>query len=282
MTMISAARGTAVPAAPGPPAAAPPAAAVTSPRSLAGLDDGELLAIARSLPLAGERAAAARELLVIRHRGLVRACVARYRRSPEQDQDLMQVGYVGLMKAINNFDPAAGGILAAYAHPTIVGEQRRHFRDGRWPVHVRRTAQELMLAVRAATEDLTHELARVPSEADLAARLGVSTADLRDAQLAETAFTPLWLDAPLGDSPGAGRLADYLGGEDRQIEHMLAMQAVAAHWDELPVRERTILTLRFHGDLSQAEIGRRIGVSQIQVSRLLSHALGYLRPRLLG
>jgi RNA polymerase sigma-B factor len=265
----------------GPPAAAP-AAAVTSRRSLAGLEDGELLAIARSLPRGGECAAAARELLVIRHRGLVRGCVARYRRSPEQDQDLMQVGYVGLMKAINNFDPAAGGSLAAYAHPTIVGELRRHFRDGRWPVHVRRSAQELMLAVRAATEDLTHELARAPAEADLAARLGVSTADLRDARLAETAFTPLWLDAPIGDSPGAGSIADHLGGEDGQIEHMLAMQAVAAHWDELPPRERAILVLRFHGGLSQAEIGRRTGISQMQVSRLISHALGYLRPRLLS
>jgi RNA polymerase sigma-B factor len=277
MTMISGESGAA-----GQAAAEPPAAAATSPRSLAGLDDGELLAIARSLPRAGERAAAARELLVIRHRGLVRACVARYRGSPEQDQDLMQVGYVGLMKAINRFDPAAGGILAAYAHPTIMGELRRHFRDGRWPVHVRRTAQELMLAVRAATEDLTHELARAPSEADLAGRLGVSTADLRDAQLAETAFTPLWLDAPLRDSSGAGSLADRIGGEDRQIEHMLAMRAVAAHWEELPPRERTILVLRFHGGLSQAEIGRRIGVSQMQVSRLISHALGYLRPRLLS
>jgi RNA polymerase sigma-B factor len=249
---------------------------------LAGLDDMELVAVARSAPQTGQRSVAARDLLVIRHRGLVTACVARYRSGPEQAEDLMQVGYVGLMKAINNFDPAVGVILAAYAQPTIIGELRRHFRDGRWPVHVRRSAQELVLAVRAATEDLTHELARAPSEADLAAHLGVSTADLRDAQLAERAFTPLWLDAPISDNPGAGSLADYLGGEDRQIEHMLGMQAVAAHWDELPARERTILTLRFHGNLSQAEIGRRIGVSQMQVSRLLSHALGHLRPRLLS
>jgi RNA polymerase sigma-B factor len=278
MTVISAGNGAAARL-----AVAPPAAPVLSASYLAGLDDGGLLAIAQSPPEGCERAAAAaREVLVIRHRGLVRACVARYRRSPEQAEELMQVAYVGLMKAINNFDPAVGGILGAYARPTIIGELRRHFRDGRWAVHVRRTAQELLLAVRAATEDLTHELARAPSEADLAARLGVSTADLRDAQLAEAAFTPLSLDAPLGDSSGKGSLADLLGGEDRRIEHMLGMQAVAAHWDELPPRERTILTLRFHGGLSQAEIGRRIGVSQMQVSRLISHALGYLRPRLLS
>jgi RNA polymerase sigma-B factor len=277
MTVISGGSGAA-----GPPAGGPAAGAHTSGRNLAGLDDGELLAIARALPQADERAAAARELLVTRHRSLVAACVARYRRSPEQAEDLMQVGYVGLMKAINNFDPAVGGTLAAYAHPTIIGELRRHFRDGRWLVHVTRTAQELMLAVRAVTEDLTHELARVPSEADLAGRLGVSIADVRDAQLAETAFTPLWLDAPRGGTSSASSLADRLGGEDRQIEHMLSMRAVAAHWDELPPRERTILALRFHGGLTQAEIGRRIGVSQMQVSRLISHALGYLRPLLLS
>jgi RNA polymerase sigma-B factor len=275
--MISAGSGAA-----GPPAPALPVAAVASGGSLAGLDDGELLAIARSLPQAGGRAAAARELLVIRHRGLVAACVARYRRSPEQAEDLMQVGYVGLMKAISNFDPALGGTLGAYAHPTIIGELRRHFRDGRWPVHVTRSAQELMLAARAATEDLTHELSRAPSEADLAARLGATPAELRDARLAETAFTPLWLDAPRGDDSSAGRLADNLGAEDRQIEHMLAMRAVAAHWGELPPREQAILALRFHGGLTQAEIGRRIGLSQMQVSRLISHALGYLRRLLLS
>jgi RNA polymerase sigma-B factor len=139
-----------------------------------------------------------------------------------------------------------------------------------------------MLAVRAATEDLTHELGRAPAEADLAARLGVSAARLRDAQLAEAAFAPFSLDAPLGDDSRAGSLADFLGGEDRRIEHMLGMQAVAAHWGELPARERTILTLRFHGNLSQAEIAARIGLSQMQVSRLISHALDYLCPRLLS
>ncbi len=194
----------------------------------------------------------------------------------------MQVGYVGLMKAIRKFDPAVGGNLAAYAQPTITGELKRYFRDNRWPVHATRSVQELVLAVRAATEDLTHELGRVPAEAELAARLAVSAAELRDARLAETAFRPSSLDEPLGTHSDAASLADLLGEDDRRIEHMLAMQVVAAHWDELPARERTILMFRFHGDLSQAEIGRRIGLSQMQVSRLLSHALGYLRTCLLA
>jgi RNA polymerase sigma-B factor len=259
-----------------------PAAAASGPHlpRLTGLDDQQLLSIAQSLP--GEQGAAARELLVSRYGNLVRSCVASYHRGRPPAEDLMQVGYVGLMKAINHYDPAFGGSLAAYARPTIMGELKRYFRDTHWPVHIRRPIQELVLAVRAATEDLSHELGHAPAEADLAARLLVSTADLREARLAETAFRPFSLDAPLGDHSEASSLAELLGGEDQRIEHMLGMQVVAAHWDELPARERVVLMLRFHGDLSQAEIGRRVGVSQMQVSRLLSHALGYLRPYLLN
>jgi RNA polymerase sigma-B factor len=255
---------------------------VAAGAALAELDDRDLLSITLALPQTSERGAAARELLVTRHGSLVRSCVARYRHGPEPAEDLMQVGYVGLMKAINMFDPAAGGNLAAYAEPTIRGELRRHFRDKHWPVHVQRSARELVLAVRAVTEDLTRELGRAPADADLAAHLGLSAAELRQARLAEAALRPVALDAPVTDRSGAAGLADLIGEDDRRIDHMLAMQAVAAHWDELPARERTILTLRFHGDLTQAEIGARIGVSQMQVSRLLSHALGYLRPRLTG
>lgn len=249
---------------------------------LAGLDDGELLGMAQSLPRASERRAAACELLVSRHRNMVRFCVRRYVRGPEATEELMQVGYVGLMKAINNFDPAVGGSLAAYAQPTILGEIKRHFRDKRWPVHVKRSVQELALEVREATGPLTQELGRAPVESDLIRHLGVSGADLREARLAERALQPSSLDAPLGGRADAASLADLLGEEDRQVEHMLAMRAVATHWTELPARERKVLVLRFHGELTQTEIGRQLGISQMQVSRLLSHALGYLRPRLLG
>ena len=118
---------------------------------LAALDDQELLGIVRSLPVASERRAAACEVLVIRYRGLVRACVQRYLRGPEPADDLMQEGYVGLVKAINNFNPAAGLSLAAYAYPCISGEIKRHFRDRRWQIHVKRSVQELVLQVREVT-----------------------------------------------------------------------------------------------------------------------------------
>ena len=123
--------------------------------SLSRLDDTALLRIVRAEPMASPRRAAACELLVTRHRNLVRACAARYKHSPEPAEDLLQVGYVGLLKAINNFDPDLGGSLAAYAQPCISGEIKRHFRDKRWQVHVERSMQELVLAVREATRALT-------------------------------------------------------------------------------------------------------------------------------
>jgi RNA polymerase sigma-B factor len=251
-------------------------------RELADLDDGELLDIAGSLPRFSQRRIAACELLVGRHRGLVWSCVQRYRRGPESAEDLMQVGYVGLVAAINNFDPAVGCSLATYARSYINGEIRRYFRDKRWQLHVVRPVKELVMQARAATWQLAQELGRTPTESDLAASLGVSGHDLRDAQLAEMAFQPTSLDAPLAGQPDAAMLADLLGGEDPQMDHMLCMQALATHWGELPSREQEILLMRFYGGMTQDQIGQRLGISQMQVSRLIGHALRYLRPRLLG
>jgi RNA polymerase sigma-B factor len=262
-------------------AAVPPAAAGRTLESLAGLDDRELLRIVQSQPLASPRRGAACELLVSRHRHLVRSCVQRYKRSPERAEDLREVGYVGLLKAINNFDPDVGGSLAAYAQPCISGEIKRHFRDKRWQVHVERSMQELVLQVREATRQLTQELGHQPADEELAGHLGISEDDLREARRADLVFQPASLDAPLAGRPDAASLADVLGEEDSEVEHTLDMESVAAHWDELPRREQKILLLRFYGDMTQAEIGQQLGISQMHVSRLLAHALGYLRQRLL-
>jgi len=260
----------------------PPDHAGTDARDLAGLDDGQLLAIVRSLPPGSKDRAGACELLVYRHRNLVWACVQRYRRSPEPAEDLMQVGYIGLLKAINNFDPALGGSLAAYAQPCIYGEIKRHFRDKRWQVHVERSVQELVLEVREASTELAQQLGQMPAEVTLARHLGVSDHELADARRAELVLQPRSLDAPLADQPDTARLADVLGEDDPQLERTLDLQALATHWGELPRREQRILLMRFYGDMTQAEIGRHFGISQMQVSRLLAHALGHLRQRLLG
>jgi RNA polymerase sigma-B factor len=264
------------------PRPTPPAPAGWMHRELADLDDGELLGIAGSLPRFSQRRIAACELLVGRHRGLVWACVQRYRRGSESAEDLMQVAYVGLVAAINNFDQAVGCSLATYARSYINGEIRRHFRDKLWQLHVVRPVKELAIQARTATWQLAQELGRTPTESDLAVFLGVSGHELREAQLAEMTFQPSSLDAPLVGRPDAAMLADLLGEEDPQMDHMLCMQALATHWGELPSREQKILLMRFYDGMTQDQIGQRLGISQMQVSRLLGHALRYLRPRLLG
>jgi len=249
---------------------------------LAGLGERELLAVAGSLPPGSARRAAARELLVGRYGNLVRSCARRYSRSPEPAEDLIQVGYVGLLKAIGNFDPARGAGLEAYAQSCISGEIKRHFRDKRWPLHVPRPVQELVLEIRADAGQLAQHLGRVPAESDLARYLGVTGDALREARMAEFAFQPGSLDAPLSGGSGTVTLADLLGADDPRFEHMLGMQAVAAHWGELPLREQKILVMRFYGEMTQVQIGQQLGMSQMHVSRLIARALGHLRTRLAG
>src|SRR5215469_3188280 len=239
-------------------------------------EDHELVDKVQSLPRSSAGREAAYEVLILRYQPLVRSCALRYREGPETTEELMQAGYVGLLKAINNFDPAIGTNLAAYALPCISGEIKRHFRDTRWHVHVKRSAQELRLAARKAAPELTQELSRTPRDDELARRLKVSEKDIADARHAEMVFQARSLDAPMADSD-QNSLADLMGEEDTQIEHTVQMQAVLAHWGELPAREQRILLLRFYGNMSQAEIGERLGMSQMHVSRLLARALSHLR-----
>jgi RNA polymerase sigma-B factor len=249
---------------------------------LSNLDDHELLRLVRALPRGDALRSSACETLIERYQKLVRSCVRQYRGSPESAEELMQVGYVGLLKAINNFNPEIGGSLSAYAQPCVSGEIKRHFRDKRWQVHVRRSAQELLLEVRKATEDLTHKLGRAPADDELATHLGVTEDELLEARRADMVFHTYSLDAPIFDRQDPVQLADLLGEDDHDVEHTLDMEAVSAHWKELPLREQRILTMRFYGNLTQAEIGERLGISQMHVSRLLARALSYLRDRLLG
>jgi RNA polymerase sigma-B factor len=263
------------------PAAASRSAATPATQPSA-QEDGELLALVHSLPRKSGRRAAACETLVLRYRSLVRSCARRYRDSPEPEEELMQVGYVGLLKAINNFNPAFGGNLAAYAQPCISGEIKRHFRDKRWQVHVKRPVQELLLQVRQARAGLTQDLGHPPSDGELAQHLNVAVSDVREADRADMVFHPHSLDAPVSAGDETATLGDLLGEEDPRVEHTLDMQAVSAHWNDLPEREQRILAMRFYGNMTQAEIGERLGVSQMHVSRLLARALGYLRECLLG
>jgi RNA polymerase sigma-B factor len=254
---------------------------VTLPRAeLHGLPDDELLARLSDQPWGSEDRETICEIIVERYTGLVRSIAGRYRDSPEPAEDLIQVGYVGLLKAVNNFDPAYGGNLAAYAAPCISGEIKRHFRDKRWQIRVQRRDQELRLEMRSAAEQLTQELGRAPDDRELADRLGVGPDDILHARQADLAFATYSLDAPLGDTDDLGRLADVLGADDPAVDHAVDIEAVQAHLGDLPERSQRILALRFYGNLTQAEIGDRLGISQMHVSRLLDRALTYLRTRL--
>jgi RNA polymerase sigma-B factor len=242
--------------------------------------DAELLTLVQSLSRDDDMRDQACELLVNRYRPLVKSCVLRYRNSTESQEELMQVGYVGLLKAINNFNPVLGTSLAGYAQPCVSGEIKRHFRDKRWQVHVKRSLQELRLELRSVTSELTNSLGRIPTDAELAEHLEITEADVREARQADLAFQAASLDTPLASGENAGSLGDLLGAEDPLIEHVIDMQAVWAHWNGLPEREQQLLLMRFYGNMTQAEIGARLGISQMHVSRLLAEALSYLREQI--
>ncbi|HYK70320.1 MAG TPA: SigB/SigF/SigG family RNA polymerase sigma factor [Streptosporangiaceae bacterium] len=252
----------------------------TWPDDLDALDDAALLTTIQSLPRGDRRRDAAAEVLVTRYQPLVRSCVLRYKNSTEPHEELMQVGYIGLLKAINNFDPRLGASLAGYAQPCVSGEIKRHFRDRRWGVHVKRSVQELRLELRDIAAELTAELGRLPSDGELAEQAGVSDDEVREVRQADMAFRAASLDAPAGSDAAGASLSELLGDEDPQLEHVLDMQAVWAHWGELAEREQKLLLMRFYGNMTQAEIGQRLGISQMHVSRLLAESLAYLRDRL--
>ena len=254
--------------------------------SVAGLPDGDtdeaLIGLVQSLPYASPRRAAAYEELIRRYDFMVKACVRRYRDSPEPMEDLMQVGYLGLLKAINNFNPELGPSLIAYAQPCISGELKRHFRDKRWHVRVHRASQENMLVVRDVRVTLTQQLGRSPSHQELAEAAGLSIEELREAEQAEMAFRPYYLDSPVSTDEEATTFGELLGADDPDIDLAIDSDALWAHWTTLPHRQQRILAMRFYGNMTQAEIGSRLGISQMHVSRLLDAALTQLRDRLTG
>jgi RNA polymerase sigma-B factor len=247
---------------------------------LQALSDNALLARLRPLPRGSTEREPICEILVSRYTGLVRSCVRPYLRGPEPAEDLLQVGYVGLLKAINYFDPRYGDSLAAYATPCISGEIKRHFRDRRWQMRVSRQDQELLLQMRAVEETLTQQLGRTPRDRELARHLSVSDDDVRQARQAQQVFTACSLDAPLSAGDDSALLADMLGEDDPAVAHATDIEAVRVHLDKLPEREQRILVWRFYGNLTQSQIGDRLGISQMHVSRLLDKALTYLRARI--
>jgi RNA polymerase sigma-B factor len=219
----------------------------------------------------------AREELVERFMGLARQVAVRYRRQSEPLEDVMQVAALGLLKAIDRFDPDRGIAFSSFAVPTMLGEVKRHFRDKSWTVRPPRDLQELTLRVEQATSQLSSSLGRAPSVAELSEHLGQSDEDVLEALEAGRARTATSLSAPRGDEEDGGTLGDLLGDEEDGFERAEERATLAVLFAELTPRERTVLTLRFKQDMTQAEIGEIVGVSQMQVSRIIRSSLERLR-----
>ncbi len=221
---------------------------------------------------------AAREALVRRYMPLARSLARRYGRSSEPFEDLLQVASLGLLKALDRYDPERGFAFKAFAVPTVLGEMRRYFRDSGWAVHVPRSVQERSLKVRGAQEHLTNQEGRAPTVSGIAQYLELDTEDVIDALQAIQSYETVSLDAPApGGDEDASSYGDSLGSEDERYELVELGATVASVMSELPARERQILHMRFVEDLTQSEIAARVGVSQMQVSRLLRRSLEQLR-----
>ena len=219
----------------------------------------------------------AREELARRHMPLARRLAGRYRHTGEAQDDLEQVAYLGLLKAIDRYDSGRGPFVR-YAVPNIMGELKRHFRDKGWGLHVPRSVQERVLVVNRSSDTLSGKLGRSPTPRDLAEHSGLSMEEVLEALDAASAYSPAALDAPQpgGEGEGERTLGDTLGGDDAHYEMVELGEAIAPAFQALPEREQVILKLRFIDDLTQSEIAERIGVSQMHVSRLLRRSLNEL------
>src|SRR5579875_728643 len=220
-----------------------------------------------------------RNELVVAHLNLARYLAVKFANRGEALDDLIQVGTVGLLKAIDRFDLERGVEFTTYATPTIVGEIKRYFRDKGWAVKVPRRLQELNLAVNRAIEKLSVKMGRSPTVAELAEHLGASEEDILEAQELGAAYNLLSLDTELGseNDKKSQTLADYIGQTDSGLELLEDKANLERAFEVLTGRERIILYLRFYENVSQTEIAKRLSVSQMHVSRLQQRALEKLK-----
>ena len=224
-----------------------------------------------------------RDTLIELNLPLVRYAAARFRSRNEPMEDIVQVGTIGLIKAIDRFDCERGVEFPTFAMPTVVGEIKRFFRDTSWSVRVPRRLQELRLALTKASDELSQTLDRSPTVTELATCLGVSEEDVVDGLAVGNAYTASSLDSPsLEEDGGEGSLADRLGYEDTALEGVEYRESLKPLLAKLPPRERQIIMLRFFGNMTQSQIGEEVGISQMHVSRLLTRTLAQLREGLIA
>ena len=257
-----------------------PTASAALPATL-GQPDQEHRARARGDSSLFERLAAgdprAREALIERFLPLARSIARRYEASAEPLEDLVQVASMALVKAVDRYDPATGYAFSSFAVPTIVGELKRHFRDRSWTVRPPRDLQELTLKIERETRDLWQQHSRAPTVAELSKVIGCSDEQILEALQARAGRGRLSLDAPSGSEDDQPTLADRLGTKDAEFERAESRVLVDGLLEMVSPRAREIVRLRYYEDMTQAEIGARLGVSQMQISRILRQTLHQLR-----
>ena len=224
---------------------------------------------------------AVREKLVDQYIGLVEFLARRFRNRGEPLEDLVQVGTIGLLKAIDRFELEREVEFSTYATPTIVGELKRHFRDKGWAVRVPRRLQELHLELTKIINNLGQELGRSPTVPEIAESAGISEETVLEGMEIAAAYSFTSLDAPIdSEDAESSSFADQMGSEDEQLENLEYRASLAPEMAKLPERERKILFLRFYRGMTQSEIAERLGISQMHVSRLLNRTLMRLRDAL--
>ncbi|HEV7896507.1 MAG TPA: RNA polymerase sigma factor SigF [Planosporangium sp.] len=241
-----------------------------------------LLTLLAGLPAGSDDHACVRDRIIETYLPLAEYLARRFRNRGEPLDDLTQVANLGLIKSVDGYDVTHGAAFSSYAIPMILGELKRHFRDKGWDVRVPRRVQELRLEIIRATGDLAQRLGRSPTVADLAAHLRVREEDIVEGLDSAHAYRALSLQAPVQGEEPSTELADLLGSVDRQLEQVEDREALRPLIAGLPHREQRIIALRFFGNMTQSQIAVDIGISQMHVSRLLSHALGVLRRGLLS
>ncbi|WP_406438488.1 RNA polymerase sigma factor SigF [Streptomyces sp. NBC_00631] len=225
----------------------------------------------------------ARNTLIEMNMSLVRFAAGRFRsREPDEMEDIVQVGMIGLIKAIDRFELSREVEFTSFAVPYIVGEIKRFFRDTTWAVHVPRRLQEARVQLARATDELRSRLGRTPTVKELSDLMSLPEDEVREARLAANGYNSSSLDATINSSEdGESALQDFIGAEDTALELVEDFHTLAPLIAELPERDRQIIHLRFVEELTQAQIGERLGVSQMHVSRLLSRTLARLRDGML-
>jgi RNA polymerase sigma-B factor len=261
-----------------PPTTRTPGPTRTRPEADRGLTTARLLAELHDTTDETERKALRAEVVVL-NMGVARAIAHRYRQRGLAEDDLVQAAYVGLVKAVNGFDPSHERDFLSYAVPTVTGEVKRYFRDFGWAVRPPRRVQELQGQIAKVSAELTQRLGRSPRPSEVAHEAGLDVESVIEALAADGAFTPASLDVPVGED-GAATLGDLMPEDDVDFESAEARVMLGPAVRKLAPRDRRILELRFFQGWTQEQIAQDIGVTQMQVSRLLSRILKDLRAEL--